>query len=288
MADTKREIERKYEATRPTTPAAGADPGGRGRGRAPPRRRGTRRRLLRHRRPAARRRLTHPASPHRRRRRGLAPQIPRRLRHPRRDPGPALRHPPGAASPHSCAPGCASAELVPVVRLRSSRDVRHLLGADGVAPRRAQRRRGPGRAARGRQRHRRPGPRSRSNSPTTATPPSSTRSRRPAPQGRREPLRVGLQAGPGPRRDRPGSRTAPKKQRAAKQTAARPRTAGDHVLAYVRDQSDAIVDLDPAVRRDLPDSVHQMRVATRRTAQRLPVVPARSSTAPSPTRSATS
>ncbi|MGW1077213.1 CYTH and CHAD domain-containing protein [Streptomyces sp. NPDC002537] len=41
-------------------------------------------------------------------------------------------------------------------------------------------------------------------------------------------------------------------------------TAGDHVLAYVRAQADALLALDPAVRRDLPDSVHQMRVATRR------------------------
>ncbi|ATL27738.1 CYTH and CHAD domain-containing protein [Streptomyces formicae] len=43
-----------------------------------------------------------------------------------------------------------------------------------------------------------------------------------------------------------------------------PGTAADHVLAYLRAQRDAIVSLDPAVRRDLPDSVHQMRVATRR------------------------
>ncbi|MGW6062506.1 CYTH and CHAD domain-containing protein [Streptomyces sp. NPDC055189] len=41
-------------------------------------------------------------------------------------------------------------------------------------------------------------------------------------------------------------------------------TAGDHVLAYLRAQRDALVALDPDVRRDLPDSVHQMRVATRR------------------------
>ncbi|WHM38754.1 CYTH and CHAD domain-containing protein [Streptomyces sp. BPTC-684] len=41
-------------------------------------------------------------------------------------------------------------------------------------------------------------------------------------------------------------------------------TAGDHVLGYLRAQRDALIDLDPAVRRDLPDSVHQMRVATRR------------------------
>ncbi|MFJ3585036.1 CHAD domain-containing protein [Streptomyces sp. NPDC090127] len=41
-------------------------------------------------------------------------------------------------------------------------------------------------------------------------------------------------------------------------------TAGGRVLAYVRKQIEAIVALDPAVRRDLPDSVHQMRVACRR------------------------
>jgi CHAD domain-containing protein len=45
---------------------------------------------------------------------------------------------------------------------------------------------------------------------------------------------------------------------------AEPVTAGDHVLAYVRTQRDAILAYDPGVRRDLPDSVHQMRVATRR------------------------
>ncbi|WP_105974462.1 CYTH and CHAD domain-containing protein [Streptomyces geranii] len=43
-----------------------------------------------------------------------------------------------------------------------------------------------------------------------------------------------------------------------------PVTAGDHVLAYVRAQRDAIVDLDPAVRQDTEESVHDMRVATRR------------------------
>lgn len=43
-----------------------------------------------------------------------------------------------------------------------------------------------------------------------------------------------------------------------------PRTAGEHVLAYVRHQVTVIVALDPAVRRGLPDSVHRMRVATRR------------------------
>ncbi|MFJ2741913.1 CHAD domain-containing protein [Streptomyces sp. NPDC087440] len=41
-------------------------------------------------------------------------------------------------------------------------------------------------------------------------------------------------------------------------------SAGAHVLAYVRDQVEAMAVYDPAVRRDLPDSVHQLRVATRR------------------------
>ncbi|MDH6215695.1 CYTH and CHAD domain-containing protein [Streptomyces pseudovenezuelae] len=64
--------------------------------------------------------------------------------------------------------------------------------------------------------------------------------------------------------------TGPKKKRGKKQqpsqpSPAEPVTAGDHVLAYVREQRDAILDLDPAVRQDAPDSVHRMRVATRRT-----------------------
>ncbi|WP_326662268.1 CYTH and CHAD domain-containing protein [Streptomyces sp. NBC_00385] len=57
--------------------------------------------------------------------------------------------------------------------------------------------------------------------------------------------------------------TSPKRKR-QREHAAPPRTAGDHVLAYVREQITDIVALDPAVRRGLPDSVHRMRVATRR------------------------
>ncbi|EFL32107.1 CHAD domain-containing protein [Streptomyces viridochromogenes DSM 40736] len=56
--------------------------------------------------------------------------------------------------------------------------------------------------------------------------------------------------------------TTPRKRRAT--AAGEPVTAGDHVLAYLRAQRDAIVELDPAVRRDAEDSVHSMRVATRR------------------------
>ncbi|MFK4150003.1 CHAD domain-containing protein [Streptomyces sp. NPDC004065] len=50
----------------------------------------------------------------------------------------------------------------------------------------------------------------------------------------------------------------------APQTPEAPVTAGDHVLAYLRAQRDALVALDPEVRRDVDDSVHRMRVATRR------------------------
>ena len=55
--------------------------------------------------------------------------------------------------------------------------------------------------------------------------------------------------------------TAPRKKAAGP---ADPVTAGDHVLVYIREQRDAIVALDPAVRQDAEDSVHSMRVATRR------------------------
>ncbi|MGV9562928.1 CYTH and CHAD domain-containing protein [Streptomyces sp. NPDC003480] len=43
-----------------------------------------------------------------------------------------------------------------------------------------------------------------------------------------------------------------------------PRSAGDHVLAYVDGLVGALRDLDPAVRRDLPDAVHRMRTTARR------------------------
>ncbi|WP_406149136.1 CHAD domain-containing protein [Streptomyces sp. NBC_01012] len=58
--------------------------------------------------------------------------------------------------------------------------------------------------------------------------------------------------------------TAPDGRRRTPEDEHDPHTAGDHVLAYVRAQIAAVVGLDPAVRRELPDSVHRMRVATRR------------------------
>ncbi|MFY1676866.1 CHAD domain-containing protein [Streptomyces sp. WMMC905] len=63
------------------------------------------------------------------------------------------------------------------------------------------------------------------------------------------------------------ARTAPGKPRETRRrppVAPAPVTAGDHVLAYARAQRDALVALDPQVRLGLPDSVHRMRVATRR------------------------
>ncbi|MFK0105687.1 CHAD domain-containing protein [Streptomyces sp. NPDC091217] len=47
-------------------------------------------------------------------------------------------------------------------------------------------------------------------------------------------------------------------------TVGNPVTAGDHVMAYAGAQRDAIVELDPAVRLDTEEGVHDMRVATRR------------------------
>ncbi|MFF2364567.1 CHAD domain-containing protein [Streptomyces sp. NPDC058122] len=43
-----------------------------------------------------------------------------------------------------------------------------------------------------------------------------------------------------------------------------PGSAGEYVLAYIDRLVGALTDLDPAVRRDVPDSVHQMRTTARR------------------------
>ncbi|MFD0168547.1 CHAD domain-containing protein [Streptomyces decoyicus] len=79
----------------------------------------------------------------------------------------------------------------------------------------------------------------------------------------------------GPARERPAADDAGPDKRRAKGSGKRGGkgkgagkkkecTAGDVVLRYVREQVRVIIELDPAVRRDLPDSVHRMRVATRR------------------------
>jgi CHAD domain-containing protein len=48
------------------------------------------------------------------------------------------------------------------------------------------------------------------------------------------------------------------------QQATRPASAGDVVLGYLNEQAERLGSLDPQVRGDEPDSVHQMRVTTRR------------------------
>lgn len=148
------------------------------------------------------------------------------------------------------------AELVPVIRLRSARDVRHLVDADGALLAevsldrvRAERLRGgtgtaewseieveladdgdPAFLGRVDKKLRKAGL-NRSSAPSK--------------------LARALQETGAPTTTAPAARTPPA-------------TAGDHVLAYVRTQRDAIVEMDPAVRRDVFDSVHAMRVATRR------------------------
>jgi CHAD domain-containing protein len=149
-------------------------------------------------------------------------------------------------------------ELVPVVRLLSTRDVHHLLDADGallaelsVDEVRAERLTGgSGTAA------------------WTEIEVELADDGDPAFLGavERRLRKGGVRPSAAPSKlARALDETAPKgKQRPKGGGKPRPRTAGDHILAYARDQITAIVALDPAVRRDLPDSVHQMRVATRR------------------------
>ncbi len=49
-----------------------------------------------------------------------------------------------------------------------------------------------------------------------------------------------------------------------KQPVTRGSSSADVVLAYLREQADTMMALDPMVRRNEPDSIHQMRVASRR------------------------
>ncbi|MBA4861813.1 CYTH and CHAD domain-containing protein [Streptomyces sp. PSKA54] len=164
------------------------------------------------------------------------------------------------------------AELAPVVRLRSARDVRDLLDSDGallaevsIDDVRAERLGGDGDGATAGwteieveladggdpgfldkvdKKLRKAGLRA------SAAPSKLARALAETAPGR--------SASPG-REKSPG-----REEKKARGDGAQPSTAGDHVLAYIRAQRDALVELDPAVRRDLPDSVHQMRVATRR------------------------
>ncbi|MDX6333263.1 MAG: hypothetical protein QOG05_603 [Streptosporangiaceae bacterium] len=80
---------------------------------------------------------------------------------------------------------------------------------------------------------------------------------------------LGWTAGDGPAQDGPahGGLALDGQQPAANGQAGRhdaPASAGDVVLAYLREHATRLGSLDPLVRADEPDSVHQMRVTTRR------------------------
>ncbi|MFJ1597948.1 CHAD domain-containing protein [Streptomyces sp. NPDC088261] len=148
--------------------------------------------------------------------------------------------------------------LIPVVRLRSSREVTHLSGADGellaevsVDTVRAERLTGmPGRVTAWAEVEVELG-----DGADPAILDAVEKKLR----------KAGLRPAAAPSKlSRALAETAP--EGAADGSARRPEplTAGDHVLAYIRAQAEAIIAQDPAVRRDLPDAVHQMRVATRR------------------------
>ncbi|GHF86630.1 CYTH and CHAD domain-containing protein [Streptomyces sp. NRRL_ISP-5395] len=150
------------------------------------------------------------------------------------------------------------AELAPVVRLRSARDVHHLTAADGtllaevsVDRVRAERLAGEG---------------SGTTAAWTEIEVELADDGDPAVLDAVEKRlrKAGIRpAGSSSKLARALAETTPVRD-GKKQGKTAPHTAGDHVLAYVRKQIRTIVDLDPAVRRDLPDSVHRMRVATRR------------------------
>jgi CHAD domain-containing protein len=149
-----------------------------------------------------------------------------------------------------------AAELLPVVRLRSDRDLRHLLGPDGTLLAEAgtdtvhaERLSGGVGEAR-----------------WTEIEVELADGGDPALLDKvdKRLRKAGVRPAASPSKlARALAETAPDRTRPSA-PAGDPVNAGDHVLAYVRRQRDAIVDLDPAVRRDAADSVHSMRVATRR------------------------
>ncbi|MFJ7126579.1 CHAD domain-containing protein [Streptomyces sp. NPDC098101] len=152
------------------------------------------------------------------------------------------------------------AEVVPVVRLRSARDVRRLLDADGgllaeLSVDTVRARRLPG------------GPRASWTEIEVEAADDADPGILDAVEKRLK--KAGVRPAHAPSKlARALAETAPDDHDADDRPdappPAAPGTAGAAVLAYVRKQAEAIVALDPAVRRDLPDAVHQLRVACRR------------------------
>ncbi|MGA5038203.1 CHAD domain-containing protein [Streptomyces capoamus] len=146
--------------------------------------------------------------------------------------------------------------LIPLVRLRSTRDVRHLVDAEGTLLAEA--------------------------SLDTVTAERLTGKRRTAQwteieveladggdpavldQLEKRLRKAGVRPAASPSKLARALELTAGRRRGGKTGPPRPATAGDHVLAHLRAQRDALVELDPAVRRGLPDAVHRMRVATRR------------------------
>ncbi len=151
-------------------------------------------------------------------------------------------------------------EVVPVVRLRSARDVRRLLDADGgllaeLSVDTVRARRLPG------------GPRTSWTEIEVEAADDADPGILDAVEKRLR--KAGVRPAHAPSKlARALAETAPEDHglddRPDAPPPAAPGTAGAAVLAYVRKQAEAIVALDPAVRRDLPDAVHQLRVACRR------------------------
>ncbi|MGW9440534.1 CYTH and CHAD domain-containing protein [Streptomyces sp. NPDC055607] len=150
-------------------------------------------------------------------------------------------------------------EVVPVVRLRSARDVRRLLDADGdllaeLSVDAVHARRLPG------------GPRASWTEIEVEAADDADPRILDAVEKRLG--KAGIRPSRAPSKlARALAETAPEGDRPDERPGApagAPGTAGAAVLAYVREQAEAIVALDPAVRRDLPDAVHQLRVACRR------------------------
>ncbi|MER7685938.1 CYTH and CHAD domain-containing protein [Streptomyces sp. NPDC097610] len=183
------------------------------------------------------------------------------------------------------------AELVPVVRLLSARDVRHLVDASGtllaeVSVDRVHAERLSGGAGSAEwteieveladdgdpafldkveKKLRKAGIKRSASASKLAKALDDTAPRKPEKAGKPEQASKAEKAGKAAATDKVADASK------ATTTAAKPEppdspphTAGGHILTYVRAQRDAIVELDPAVRRDVPDSVHRMRVATRR------------------------
>ncbi|WP_411110094.1 CHAD domain-containing protein [Streptomyces sp. c-19] len=157
-------------------------------------------------------------------------------------------------------------EVVPVVRLRSARDVRHLVDADGtllaelsvdtVHAERLPKGKGKGKG----------------KDMGKGTEATWTEIEVELADGTDPALLDAVEKRLGKKGITP-SASASKLARALADTGDAPRpaaapgepgTAGAAVLAYAREQIEAIVAQDPAVRRDLPDAVHQLRVACRR------------------------